>query len=488
MVDVVIWSTVLTFYLFVVLSQMLVVMLENRQPVKTIAWLMVLFFLPVFGLVIYFFFGRNRKREHFVSRACAGQLARRSAARFYQGGFPDLPEKYEPLIKLFRRQNAAFPYPDNKIRFFDKGTDMLDSLLHDIARARHHIHFEFYIFEEDKVGLLLRAALIKKAKEGVSVRVIYDDVGCWNVKNRFFKKMEEEGIEVRPFLPVRFPKLTGKVDFRNHRKIVVIDAIIGYIGGMNIAERYFYPISETEPAWRDMHLRLMGNVAGGLQRAFLSDWYVAAEQTITDKVYYPREEECRQLMAHDTEPFVSNQALIQIVTSIPTSPWADVMQGMILALSRAKNYCYFQSPYFMPTEQMLFSMQTASLAGVDVRLMLPEKTDKRFLTWASRSFLYDLLRAGIRVYLYQNGFLHAKTMVCDDSLMSCGSTNIDFRSFERNFEVNAFVYDAQAALHMKEIFFNDAQRCRILNLDALDNLSLGKRVAESFVRLLSPLL
>lgn len=488
MIDVVIWSAALAFYLFIVFSQMLVVMLENRQPVKTIAWLMVLLFLPILGLLIYFFFGRNRKREHFVSRACAGQLARRSAARFYQGGFPQLPEEYEPLIKLFRRQNAAFPYPDNKIRFFDNGPDMLRSLLHDIAAARRHIHLESYIFEEDKVGCLIRDALTAKAKQGVSVRVIYDDVGCWNVKNRFFKQMETAGVEVKPFLPVRFPKLTGKVDFRNHRKIVVIDALIGYIGGMNIADRYFYPISQKDPAWRDIHLRLMGNVAGGLQRAFLSDWYVAAGQTITDKVYYPREEECRALMAQDAEPYVSDSALIQIVTSIPTSPWADVMQGMILALCRAKTYCYFQSPYFMPTEQMLFAMQTASLSGVDVRLMIPEKADKRFLTWASRSFLYDLLRAGVRVYLYQGGFLHAKTMICDDSLISCGSTNIDFRSFERNFEVNAFVYDVQAALHLKNIFINDERHCRILNLDALNTLPLGNRIAESFVRLLSPLL
>lgn len=488
MIDVVIWSTVLTFYFFVVLSQMLVVMLENRQPVKTVAWLLVLFFLPVFGLVFYFFFGRNRKREHFVSRACAAQLARRSAARFYQGPFPHLPEDYQPLIKLFRRQNVAFPYPDNKLRLFHEGAEMLHSLLRDIAHARHHIHFEFYIFEEDKVGLIIRAALIKKAQEGVSVRVIYDDVGCWNVKNRFFKKMETSGVEVKPFLPVRFPKFTSKVDFRNHRKIVVIDAIIGYIGGMNIADRYFYPISESEPSWRDTHLRLMGNVAGGLQRAFLSDWYVASGQTITDKVYYPHEAECRRLMADDSEPPTSRSALIQIVTAVPTSTWPDIMQGMILTLLRAKSYCYFQTPYFMPTEQMMFALQTASLSGIDVRVMISEKTDKRYLTWASRTYLRDLLRSGARVYLYQKGFLHAKTMVCDDTLLSCGSTNIDFRSFERNFEVNAFVYDAQAAMSQKQQFYNDAKDCRILTLDTMGHVTLSKRVAESFVRLLSPLL
>ena len=314
MFDVVIYSVLGAFYLFIVLSQMLVVILENRQPVKTVAWLMVLFSLPVIGLVIYFFFGRNRKREHFVSRACASQLARRSAVRFYQGGFPELPAEHKPLIKLFRRQSGSFPYPDNKMRFFISGEEMLDNLLRDIAAARHHIHVEFYIIEDDKVGQLVREALAAKAREGVSVRLVYDDVGCWNVKNRFFKQMETDGIQVAPFLPVRFPKFTSKVDFRNHRKIVVIDGIIGYVGGMNLAERYFYQVDRSQPVWRDTHVRIMGNAVGGLQRAFLSDWYVAAGQTITDQVYYPREEECRKIMACDREPYVSRNALIQIVT------------------------------------------------------------------------------------------------------------------------------------------------------------------------------
>ena len=484
----VVYSVIGAFYLVVVLSQMLVVILENRQPVKTVAWLMVLFFLPIVGLVIYFFFGRNRKREHFVSRACASQLARRSAVRFYQGGFPELPVEYRPLIKLFRRQSGAFPYADNKLRVFTSGASMLDNLLRDIAAARHHIHVEFYIIEDDRIGRMVREALAAKAREGVSVRLVYDDVGCWNVKNRFFREMEKEGIQVGAFLPVRFPKLTSKVDFRNHRKIVVIDAIVGYVGGMNLAERYFYPGAKGTPAWRDTHLRMMGNAVAGLQRAFLSDWYVATGQTITSQVYYPKEEECRKLLAADREPFVSRSALIQIVTSIPTAPWPDIMQGMILAILRAKKYCYLQSPYFMPTERMLFALQTAALAGVDIRLMIPERTDKRFLTWASRSFLHDVIRAGVRVYLYLPGFLHSKTLVCDDTLMSCGSTNIDFRSFERNFEVNAFVYDREAALMMKRTFLEDQSRCRLLNLETWEKRSIWCRVAESSIRLLSPLL
>lgn len=488
MTDVVFYSALLACYLLIVFTQMLVVVLENRQPVKTVAWLLVLFFLPVIGLVIYFFFGRNRKREHFVSRACALQLARRSAVRFFQGGFPDLPEEYEPLIRLFKRQSGAFPYANNKVRMFVSGAEMLDNLLRDIAAARHHVHVETYIIEDDTIGRAIQEALIKKAKEGVNVRLIYDDVGCWSVSKRFFKKMKHEGVEVAAFLPVRFPKLTSKVDFRNHRKIVVIDGVIGYVGGMNFADRYVSADKNMDVAWRDTHMRMIGNGVAGLQRAFLSDWNVAAGQTITDNVYYPDEQEVLKTKEEDHEPSLSDSALVQIVTSIPTAPWPDIMQGMILAILRAKKYCYLQTPYFMPTERMLFALQTAALSGVDVRLMLPQYADNRFLTWASRSYLKDVMRAGVRVYLYQKGFIHAKTLVCDDTMASCGSTNIDFRSFERNFEVNAFVYDEHFALGMKESFQKDMGYCKMLNLEMWEARSIWRRIAESLVRLLSPLL
>lgn len=487
MMDVVIYSVLAAIYVLLVVSQMLVVMLENRQPVKTIAWLMVLFFLPGLGLILYFFFGRNKKREHFVSKACASLLVRRAAVRFFQGGFPEVPADYAPLIKLFRRQSGAFPYPDNKVSVFTTGESMLKQLLDDILQAKHHIHVEFYIIEDDDVGRAVASALVAKAGEGVSVRVVYDDVGCWRVKNGFFEYMRQNGVKVSPFLPVSFPKLTSKVDFRNHRKIVVIDGLTGYVGGMNLAHRYVYDQGKHK-AWRDTHLRIMGNGVAGLQRAFMADWYVAAGETITESVYYPCEEEVLKGLKADAVDAVSEKALVQIVTAIPTSPWPDIMQGLVMGVMRAKKYCYLQTPYFMPTERMLFALQTAALAGVDVRLMLPEHSDTKFLTWASRSFLHDVVKAGVRVYLYQDAFLHSKTLVCDDGLVSCGSTNIDFRSFERNFEVNAFIYDRKMAIAQKRVFLDDQKHARLFNLTSYEQRSLGCRLAESFIRLLSPLL
>ena len=473
MFDVVIYSVLGAFYFIVVLSQMLVVILENRQPVKTVAWLMVLFFLPVVGLVIYFFFGRNRKREHFVSKACASQLARRSAVRFYQGGFPDLPADYRPLIKLFRRQSGAFPYSDNKLRIFTCGEEMLDNLLRDIARAQHHIHVEFYIIEDDCVGRMVRDALMAKVREGVSVRLIYDDVGCWHVSRHFFEDMRNEGIDARAFLKVRFPRFTNKVNYRNHRKLIIIDGQVGFIGGMNVAERYIRGGSWGE--WRDTHLMLKGEAVYGLQTVFLTDWYLVDRTLITSAKYFPK---------------IDNQgvAKIQIVTGEPIGPWKEIMQGLAMAIYRARKYFYIQTPYFLPTETILVALQTAALSGVDIRLMVPWHADSRLTHWATCSYLADMLKAGVKVFFYRKGFLHSKLMVSDDQLATIGSTNMDFRSFEHNFEVNAFVYDTEFALQMREVFLQDQHDCDQLHLKHWEKRPYSRKMLESFVRLLSPLL
>ena len=466
---------------------MIVIVLENRQPVKTLAWIQVLAFLPVLGLVIYFFFGRDRRRDRLISKTCSIQLARRSVSCFYQNSDPDIPLEHFSLVRLFHRQSIAFPYPGNQVEIYTHGPKMLNALLADMETAKHHVHLESYIIEDDDTGRLIMKSLSRCVERGVEVRVIYDDVGCWNVPNRFFKEMQEKGIQVYGFLPVRFPKLTSKVNYRNHRKIVVIDRRIGYVGGMNLADRYFKKTEKYTSYWRDTHLRLVGSAVSGLQRAFLADWYVASKELLTDGCYYP-EAKTDSVADIKTGNPETTHALVQIVTSIPTGFWPDIMQGMILAVHKAKKYCYIQSPYFMPTDRLLFALQTVALAGVDVRLMLPEWADKKFLTWASRSYLFDVMRAGVRVYLYQNGFLHAKTWVIDDSLVSCGSTNMDFRSFEHNFEVNAFIYDKKVALSMKKIFKDDQKKCRLLNLNAWAERSRWRHLLESFIRLLTPLL
>ncbi len=460
-------------YFGIVAGTIIVILLDNRNPVKTIAWILVLIFLPLIGLIFYFFFGRSRRRERIIGRKRYNRLLKNPMTEYLAQADLPLPNEYARLVRLFQQTNQSFPFDGNQVAVYTTGLSKLQALLRALQKAKHHIHLEYYIFEDDAIGRMVRDVLIAKAAEGVKVRLIYDDVGCWNVPNAFFEKMSESGIEVRSFLKVRFPLFTSRVNYRNHRKIVVIDGCVGFVGGMNLAERYMRGVSWG--IWRDTHIRLEGRAVHGLQTAFLLDWFFVDQTLITDASYFPRME-------------TSGESLVQIVTSDPVGPWKEIMQGLTMALASARSYFYLQTPYFLPTEQVLAAMQVAALSGVDVRLMLPERTDSRLTHFGSCSYIEDMLRAGVKVYFYRKGFLHSKLMVSDDMLSTVGSTNIDFRSFEHNFEVNAFIYNLSVALEMKEVFLADQRHCRQVLLKSWKRRSWKQKAAESVVRLLSPLL
>jgi cardiolipin synthase len=307
----------------------------------------------------------------------------------------------------------------------------------------------------------------------VEVRLLYDDVGSWHVRNSFFEEMRRQGLEAEAFLKVRFPQFTAKVNYRNHRKQVIIDGRIGYIGGMNIALRYMKGVSWG--VWRDTHMRVEGKAVYGLQTAFLLDWYVVTQRLITDAVYFP------EVQSH-------GQSLMQIVTGDPVGEWRDIMQGILLALCNAKKYFYIETPYLLPTDPIIVALRTAALAGVDVRVMIPERGDARIIHLGTLSYLEDLMRAGVKVYMYRRGFLHSKLMVSDDGFSTVGSTNVDFRSFEHNFEINAFMYDTRTARTLKQLFLRDQKDCRLLNEKEWAKRSMHQKVQESVVRLLAPLL
>ena len=457
----------------IIIGTILVIVMDNRNPVKTLAWILVLIFLPVVGLVFYFFFGRSQRHERIIGKKVYGHLMKKPIAEYMAQPAARLPEDYKRIIDLFHHVNQSLPFEGNSIETFTSGDSFIQALLRELQQARQHIHIESYIFEDDAIGRMVRDVLIEKSRSGVEVRVIYDDVGCWHVPNRFFERMREAGIEVRSFLKVRFPHFTNKVNYRNHRKIIVIDGRAGFVGGMNLAERYVRGFSWG--IWRDTHLMLKGKAVHGLQTAFLLDWYFVDRTLISAAKYFPKLDN-------------PGTSLVQIVTSEPVGPWREIMQGLVKAMSEARKYFYIQTPYFLPTEPMLVAMQTAALSGVDVRLMLPYRTDSRLTHLASCSYLADVLRAGVKVYLYQKGFLHSKLMVSDDLLSTVGSTNMDFRSFEHNFEVNAFIYDTETALQMREIFLQDQRDCLPVSLKNWEKRSRSRKVAESTVRLLSPLL
>ncbi len=460
-------------YLTIVLGTIAVVILDNRHPVKTLAWLMVLVFLPIIGLILYFFFGQSVRKERLISKRSFINIARKPLRGYWRKPPGDLPEECQSLALLFRRMNRSMLFGGNQIDIFTDGISKVEALLRAISQARHHIHLEYFIFEDDQVGNRIADALIRKAHEGVKVRVMYDDVGCWNVKSSFFNRMRQAGIEVRPFLKVRFPIFSRRVTYRNHRKIAIIDGLVGFIGGMNIADRYLHGLSWG--AFRDTTISIRGMAVQGLQTVFLMDWCFVTGEQITELSYFPLQDE-------------QGHSQVQIVTSKPVGRWREIMQGYLHAIGNARRYIYIQSPYFLPTEQILTALQTAALSGVDVRIMLPWKGDIRVVQMCSRSYLRDVMEAGVKVLFYQPGFLHAKMMVIDDLISTVGSTNMDFRSFEYNFEVNAFMYDTQTAVRLKNIFLDDQQHCSYITSQRWAHRSWWRKVEESIFRLFAPLM
>ena len=466
----------LLLYVAIMIPAIIRVLLDNRQPAKTMAWILVLAFMPFVGIIFYIFFGQNTRKERHISDRSMDQLTKRSMLEFVEQENLHLPANNKPLMNLFTNQNWAFPFKDNRVDIFTDGYEFICSLLYNIGKAQHHIHLDTYIFEDDALGYLVADALIDKAEQGVEIRVIYDDVGCWKVKDAFLERMRDTGIDVHAFMPVRFPAFTSKVNYRNHRKLCVIDGKVGFIGGMNIAKRYVKGTGKQP--WRDTHLRIQGGGVYALQRAFLIDWYFVDRTLITNRVYYP-----------PVDIHINNSCLVQVVTSSPIAPWPDIMQGYVRILLQAQKYVYMETPYFLPTEPVLFAMRTAALAGVDIRLMIPRKADAKLVEWASRSYVMEAIEAGVKVYLYMGGFNHSKLLVSDDNLCTVGSTNIDFRSFENNFEANAFFYDEEMAQRIKAIYLKDeSQSILVDDVSYFVKRPFMKRLFESIVRLLSPLL
>ena len=466
-------------YQVIVIITVIHVVLDNRQPAKTIAWALIIIFAPVIGIIAYLFFGVNTRRERLVSRRSLDELTRRSMFEFVEQRDLVLPENNKLLIDQFINQSLSLPFQNNRVDFLLNGYEFFPSLLRDIAAARHHIHLDIYIFEDDPLGNLIADALIAKAREGVEVRIIYDDVGCWSVKNRFFQRMIDAGVMVEPFLQVRFPRLTSKANYRNHRKLFIIDGHIGYVGGMNIALRYVK--GGRTASWRDTMTRIEGLGVISLQRIFLIDWYFTNRTLLNDRTYYR--------FGGDSSDKHYGDILLQGVACGPTSPVPEIMQGFVRIIMNAKRYVYIETPYFLPTGVIRFALISAALAGVDVRLLVPRHGDTWLIGWASRSYLREMVEAGVNVMLYYKGFLHSKIMVSDDIVCTCGSTNMDFRSFEDNFESNVFFYGEEVSERLRDIYLDDEKNAIPLSdIPERMNPTLGVRLWESLTRLLSPLL
>lgn len=481
-----IWSALpnLVTYLYftTVIFIAVLIILENRNPVKTISWILVLSLLPFMGIVIYLFFGQEYRKTKMYSRKGLKNLEKLRKLTLVQ--LDNLPKNNfqiserlyskKRLINLLLSNSNAILTSDNEVKVLHNGSETFPELFSAIEQARHHIHLEFYIVEDDVIGNYLREALIRKAQEGVEVRFIYDDVGSWQLKRKFIRSMSEAGVKVDCFMRVRFPNLTSKVNYRNHRKILVVDGDTAFVGGLNFADRYQNGVAGIGP-WRDTHLKLTGGGATALQIIFMADWYFVSKEILRGDRYF--------------KPFVAgNGKLVQVTASGPDSDWESIGQAYFSAIATANEYVYLSTPYLMPTADIMTALKTSALGGVDVRIIVPGLSDAITAKWGTNSYIEELLEAGVKVYFYKGGFIHSKVIAVDGVFSSVGTANLDFRSLETNFEVNAMIYDEEIATILTAQFLEDQYKSDEIILAQWIKRPRINKIKESFARILSPML
>ncbi|PAB57742.1 cardiolipin synthase [Anaeromicrobium sediminis] len=460
-----------------------VIFFERKHPSSTWAWIMVLLLIPVVGFILYLLFSQNlskrklfklrKEEEEVTTRMKEHQLKNINEGKI-QFKDPSMSQ-YKDMIRMNLLEENAVLSQDNHIEIFKEGEGKFKELIECIKNAKDHIHIMYYIFRRDELGMRIVNALIEKAREGVEVRFIYDAIGSKFVKRKSFKDLQEAGGKVELFFPSSIPIINPKVNYRNHRKIVVIDGEIGFVGGFNVGNEYL-GLDKKLGYWRDTHLKIKGGGVGGLQSRFILDWRFASHEPMDDLHRYFPMKTC------------DGQAGIQIVSSGPDSQKEQIKYGYIKMINEAKKNVYIQTPYFIPDESMLEALKIAALSGIDVKIMIPNKPDHIFVYWASYSYVGDLLDAGAEVYLYEKGFLHAKTCVIDGKVASVGTANLDNRSFRLNFEVNAFIYDRKTAKELEDIFMEDLKECRKITKEEYKNRSSLIKFKESISRLIGPLL
>ncbi|QGQ44670.1 cardiolipin synthase [Metabacillus sediminilitoris] len=473
-------GTVSVIFTLSIISICIVIFLENRHPSHTITWLVVLGGFPLLGFFFYLFFGRNiKKRRLFAKKALTDQkafLEIEGNHSSYQEKINIMGDHQQLLFKLAHRLGHSPISFATKTKALTDGNETFEHIFHEIKNAKHHIHLEYYILRHDEVGQKLKNALIKKAQEGVEVRFLYDAVGSWKLSKSYSKELSKAGIDMIPFLPVRIPFLNNKINFRNHRKIIVIDGSVGFVGGLNIGDEYLGKDSYFG-YWRDTHLLIKGEAVRTLQMIFLQDWYYMTDEKLLSHKYltFPLEKP-------------EQTGGVQIIAGGPDNKW-DVIKNLFFSMIvSAKESIWIASPYFVPDEDILSALKVAALSGIDVRLIVPYKPDKKIVYYASRSYFPELLEAGVKVYEYEKGFLHSKIIIVDYELASIGTANMDMRSFHLNFEVNAFLYRTGSTQTLVNEYLNDIEQSHEIIKEEFAKRQFYKKIFESTARLLSPML
>lgn len=460
-----------------------IIFLERKNPAASLAWILVLFVLPIFGIFLYMMLSQNISR-HKISRLSEREMMTMNEEMKEQieamdsGGFAFSKEeaaRWKHMIKLNQVYGNAFLTQNNQVELLVDGKEMFESLLHDINCATKSINVMYYIIKDDKVGKRFLEALTKKAREGVEVRLLMDALGSRFINDWRLSEFLAAGGKTAYFFKPKLKYLYFEMNYRNHRKIVVIDSEIGYTGGFNIAKEYLGQ-KRKFGYWRDTHIRLQGGAVQDLNARFIMDWrFASKEQLELDEAYLgaPRDA--------GTSP-------VQIVSSGPDSVREEIKRSMMKMITYAQKSVYLQTPYFIPDPSMLESLKMAAQSGVDVRIMIPCMPDHMFVYWATYAYCGELIRSGARVFIYDNGFLHAKTLVVDGEVSTVGSANFDRRSFRLNFEANAFIYDKDFGQRMDRQFLTDMEHGHELTRKDYNNRPTAVKFKESISRLLSDIL
>ncbi|MDD2480838.1 MAG: cardiolipin synthase [Lutispora sp.] len=467
------------FFIINIVITVMVVILERKRPEKTIAWLLIIVLLPPLGVLFYIFLGRNWKRHKLNNEISPiiKELINHALNKIDSS-------EYISLIELLGNNSDSPIFVDNDIEIYKNGIEKFDALKCELLKARHHIHMEYYIVKNDIIGNEIKDILIRKSQEGVKVKFILDRVGSIKLGKAYIAELITAGVEVLQysyFLAPLLRSINTQINYRNHRKIVVIDGITGFIGGINIGDEY---LGKSKLGyWRDTHLMVKGDFVLGLQAVFLDD-YITIKKALKEYTF-------------DDDNFESyfpicqkhSGKVMQLVKSGPDSPFPAIMQGTLKMISMAKHHIYITTPYFVPNESIMEALKIAALSGIEVKIVFPGKYDHFLVYYASRTFLYELMKCGAKVYLYdKNSFVHAKTMTIDSKLSSVGTANMDMRSHELNYEINAVIYDEGKTQELEKMFYDDISNSVEMTIKYYESLPKIIKLTEAMARTFSSLL
>lgn len=487
-----IWNGAVTIFEFVmdhlliinVLLSLIIVFFERRSPQAVWTWLLLLYFIPIVGFILYLVIGQDfHKSRMFKAKEIEGELkyaVRKQEETIYRRQLrlanPEL-NRFRDLILYNLEAGQAVLTDNNDIRIYTDGKEKFHALIEEMKQAKKYIHLQYYIIRSDELWQQIEPVLIAKAHEGVGVRVLFDSMGCRTMHNRDWERLEREGVQVAEFFPAFLGQLQLRMNYRNHRKIVVIDGRIGFVGGFNVGREYL-GLDSKFGYWRDTHLCIEGAAVTSLAVRFVLDWNYAAKENLflRDSLF-----EFPQYVRGGHDP-------VQIISSGPDSQTKTIHDNYLHLIHSAKDHVYIQTPYFIPDDSILDALKIASRAGIDVRIMIPCKPDHPFVYWATYSYIGDMVAAGAKCYVYNNGFLHAKTLSVDGMVACVGTANMDIRSFGLNFEVNATIYSERTVQKLERAFENDMNQCTYITRKIYEERSLVIRIKEQFSRLLSPLL